>query len=142
MSGDFIDSNVLVYLVDSSHPEKRATARGLVRDALRTGDVQISFQVVQETLNVITRKFQRTVTPDDARQLLQEVLVPLWRVMPTQALYERALDVHERYKYSFYDSLIIAGALRAGSTRLYSENLQHGQRIEGLTVENPFTAAS
>ena len=140
MSADFVDSNVLVYLLDASNPEKRATARRLVQDKLQAGDGQISFQVVQESLNVVTRKFQTTATPDDTRQFLAEMLVPLWRIMPSQALYERALDVHSRYRYSFYDSLIIAAALAGGCTRLYSEDLQHGQRIEGLTIENPFRA--
>lgn len=140
MSVDFIDSNVFIYSLDLDSPEKRATARRLVEDVLHSGEGRISFQVIQETLSVITRKFQRTVSPDDARQFLDEVLVPLWRVMPTQRLYERALDIQARYRYSFYDSLIIAAALAAGCTRLYSEDLQHGQRIEGLTIANPFTA--
>jgi predicted nucleic acid-binding protein len=68
--------------------------------------------------------------------------MPLWRIMPTRALYERALDVQARYRYGLYDSLIIASALVAGCTRLYSEDLQHGQRIEGLTIENPFAAVA
>ena len=138
MSGDFVDSNVLVYFVDLASPEKRAIARSLIGDLLERGDAHISFQVVQETLNVITRKFQTTVPPDDARQFLQDVLVPLWTVMPTRMLYERALMIHGRYGYSFYDALIVAAALAAGCTRLYSENLQHGQRIESLTIQNPF----
>ncbi|MBA3636750.1 MAG: PIN domain-containing protein, partial [Rubrobacteraceae bacterium] len=66
------------------------------------------------------------------------VLGPLWTVSPSLALYRRTLDLQARYRYSFYDSLIIAAALDAGCTRLYSEDLQDGQRIEGLTVENPF----
>jgi predicted nucleic acid-binding protein len=53
-------------------------------------------------------------------------------------LYQRALDIQARYHYGFYDALIIAAALDAGCTRLYSEDLQHGQRIERLTIENPF----
>ena len=139
MSGNFFDSNVLVYVLDVSNPEKRATARRLIQDALHTGEGQISFQVIQETLNVITGKFQRPVTPDDARQFLDRVLVPLWTVMPTQALYHRALEIHVRYQFSFYDALIVAAALAAGCSRLYSEDLQHGQRIESLTIQNHFT---
>ncbi len=140
MSVDFIDSNVFIHSLDLDSPEKRATARRLVEDVLHSGEGRISFQVIQETLSVITRKFQRTVSPDDARQFLDEVLVPLWRVMPTQRLYERALDIQARYRYSFYDSLIVAAALSAGCVRLLSEDLQHGQQIEGLTIANPFTA--
>jgi predicted nucleic acid-binding protein len=138
MSADFLDSNVLVYLVDERDPTKQAMAEQLVREGLETGDTQISFQVVQETLNVITRKVQITSTLEDARRFLNEVLAPLWRVMPTHGLYERALDIQSRYQYSFYDALIIAAALSGGCTRLLSEDLQHGQRIEGLTIENPF----
>ena len=57
---------------------------------------------------------------------------------PSQGLYHRALDIQARYRYGFYDALIIAAALDAGCTRLYSEDLQHGQRIDGLIIENPF----
>src|SRR5881396_1360790 len=124
MSGDFLDSNVFVYLLDAANPQKSATARRLVAEALGSKDGRISFQVIQETLSVLTRKFQRTVTRDDVRQMLDQVLVPLWRVMPTQGLYERALDIQARYGYAFYDSLIVAAALSAGCTRLLSEDLQ------------------
>lgn len=54
------------------------------------------------------------------------------------ALYQRALDVQSRWRFGFYDSLIVASALSANCTRLLTEDLQHGQRIEQLTVENPF----
>jgi predicted nucleic acid-binding protein len=69
---------------------------------------------------------------------MDHMLVPLWRIMPSQALYGRALELQARYKFSFFDSLIIAAALAGGCTRLYSEDLQHGQRIEHLVIENPF----
>ena len=65
---------------------------------------------------------------------------PLWSVMPSTRLYRHALDVRERYRFSFYDSLIVAAALEAGCTRLLSEDLQDGQVIEGLRIENPFLA--
>jgi predicted nucleic acid-binding protein len=53
-------------------------------------------------------------------------------------LYQRALDLQTRYRYAFYDSLIVAAALTAGCSRLYTEDMQHGQQIEGLRIENPF----
>lgn len=59
-------------------------------------------------------------------------------VMPSSALYGRALELQARYHYSFYDSLILAAALESGCTRVLSEDLQDCQRIEGLTIENPF----
>lgn len=64
--------------------------------------------------------------------------MPLWTVSPSPALYHRALDVQARYRFSFYDSLIVAAAIEAGCARLYSEDLQDDQRVDGLTIENPF----
>jgi predicted nucleic acid-binding protein len=75
---------------------------------------------------------------DGARVYLETVLAPLFRVPASIALYHRGLDIQARYRYAFYDALIIAAALDAGCTRLYSEDLQPGQQIEGLPIENPF----
>ena len=138
MSADFIDSNVFVYLFDETDERKREIAGGIVKSALQFHSASISFQVVQETLNVLTCKLPTPMTAEDAGRFLEHVLGPLWRVSPSRALYRRALDLQARYRCSFYDSLIIAAALDSGCTRLYSEDLQDGQRIEGLTVENPF----
>ena len=96
----------------------------------------ISYQVVQEALNLVTRKLGFSV--GDARALLAQVLTPLWRVLPSGELYERGLTFCDRYGFCFYDSMIVAGAVESGCIRLYSEDLQHGQRIESLTIENPF----
>jgi predicted nucleic acid-binding protein len=138
MSGDFIDSNVFVYLFDETDEHKRGTAERIVESALQAHDASISYQVVQETLNVMTRRLPVPMTPEAAKSFMEEVLAPLWRVSPSPALYRRGLDVQARYRYGFYDSLIIAAALDAGCTRLYSEDLQDGQRIESLTIEDPF----
>ncbi len=138
MSGDFIDSNVFVYLFDETDERKRDVADGIIKSALQDYSASISFQVVQETLNVTTRKLPTPMTAEDARRFLERVLAPLWKVSPSSALYNRALDVQARYRYGFYDSLIVAAALDAGCNRLYSEDLRDGQRIEGLTIENPF----
>ena len=138
MSGNFIDSNIFIYLFDETDADKRRAAETLVQEALETGTASISFQVVQETLNTLTRKLG--ATRDDARRFMDAVLVPLWHIMPSRALYARALELRVRYHFSFYDSLIVAAALEGGCTRLYSEDLQHGQRVERLVIENPFRA--
>ena len=132
----FLDTNVFVYLFDETNGQKRRTAEVLVQRALEDGRGCISHQVVQETLNVLTRKLY--ATSEDAGRLLDDVLLPLWRINPTRTLYRRGLDLRTRYGFSFYDSLIVAAALEAGCEVLYSEDLQHGQRIEGVTVMNPF----
>ncbi len=135
---DFLDSNVVVYAFDAAGGPKSTIAGGILKSALRNGTAVISYQVVQETLHVIGRKFSRVANPQDRHTALEQILTPLWRIHPTPALYARGLDVQERYGFSFYDSLIVAAALEGGCQRLLSEDLQHGQQIEGLRVENPF----
>ncbi len=139
MSGvDFLDSNVFVYAVDNTSPAKQAVALRLLKQAHTHQSAVISFQVVQETLHVLRRKFRVVANPHDTHDFLRHVLAPLWRIQPSVALYARALDVQERYQFSFDDALIVAAALEAGCPRLLSEDLQDGQQIEGLTIENPF----
>ena len=132
----FIDTNVFIYLFDETAPDKRRRAERLVDRSLKNGSGCISYQVVQETLHVLTRKLG--ARPQSARLLLDDVLAPLWRVNPSRSLYARGLRLHAQYGFSFYDALIVAAALEAGCARLYSEDLQHGQQVDHLTIRNPF----
>ncbi|HZT55393.1 MAG TPA: PIN domain-containing protein [Burkholderiaceae bacterium] len=134
----FIDTNVFIYQLDKTDARKHKLAERIVRDGLAAGNACISFQVVQECLNTVLRKAQVALDPESARSYLDTVLIPLLQVPASPALYHRALDVQGRWRFSFYDSLIVAAALTAGCSRLLSEDLQHGQRIETLTIHNPF----
>lgn len=138
-AADFLDSNVLVYAFDTRDPRRNTIASTLLVQAQRERSAVISHQVVQETLNVLTRKLVPRLSAADARDTLTVVLAPLWRVQPSPALYARALALQERYTFSFYDSLIVAAALEAGCRRLLTEDLHSGQQIDGLTIQNPFT---
>ena len=132
----FIDTNVFIYLFDETSADKRRIAEQLIRQSLENGSGCISYQVVQETINIVTGKLK--ASPEEARQLLDNILEPLWRVNPSRALFRRGLEIQARYKFGFYDSLIIAAALDAGCRTLYTEDLQHEQQIEDLTIVNPF----
>lgn len=134
----FIDTNVFIYHLEAADVRKYAIAETLIRDAVATGGACISFQVVQECMNTVLRKASIPLAVADMRRYLDAVLLPLMRVPASPALYRRSLEVRERYGFSFYDSLIIAAALEAGCTRLCSEDLQHGQCIGALCIENPF----
>lgn len=139
MSGaDFIDTNVFVYLFDRRADAKREIADSVVTRALIEGNAHVSHQVVQETLHVITSKITSPVSPDDAWRFFQQFMAPMWKLSPTPDLYRHGLAIQARYGFSFYDSLIVAAAIDAGCSQLLSEDFQHGQRIEGLTVHNPF----
>lgn len=134
----FLDTNILVYSFDSTQVKKRKIAQGLIGRALAEGDGLISYSVVQEFLNVATRKFAKPMTERDAQDFLRAVLQPLCRVFASIDLYEHALKLASAYRYSFYDCLILAAANQAGAKILYSEDMQDGQAIEGLRIRNPF----
>ena len=138
MSVDFFDSNIFIYLFDPTDDRKRSIAHGLIDSAIETDRGCISFQVVQETLRVVTGKIAKPLAPDDAQAFLKHSLLPLWRVMPSAALYAKALNLKARWQLAFHDALIVAAALEAGCKRLLTEDMQEGQRIEGLRIENPF----
>ncbi len=139
MSGKFfLDTNILVYTFDADAPAKQQTARRLISTALNTQQGFISYQVVQEFLNVATRKFSPPLTLTDADTYLQKVLTPLCEVFPCMAYYSKALEISKRWGYALYDAMIITAGLNAGCETLYSEDLQHGQTIQELTIINPF----
>lgn len=130
------DTNIIIYTLESVDLNKYKRAKELVQSGLLQGNCCISRQVMQETLNVAKKKLQYTF--EDALYLLHDTLLPLCRMIPMDPLHERGLFIKFRYQYSFYDSLIIAAALEAGCKTLYSEDMQHGQRIEQLIIKNPF----
>ena len=138
----FLDTNIVVYTFDASEPRKQDIARQLVAKALtEPGSAVVSWQVVQEFLNVATTKFAVPLTAVDARTYLHQVLVPLCEVYPDAAVYEDGLAIQDRHGFSFYDSLVLASAVRAGCVRLYSEDLQDEFRLGRLQVVNPFRQA-
>ena len=137
----FIDTNVLIYQLETLDARKHRIAESIVSKAVASGNACISFQVVQECLNTVLRKAKVKLDLAGAQAYLDTVLTPLYLVPASLALYQRALALQARWQFSFYDSLIVAAALEAGCKKLLSEDLQHGQRIEGLRIENPFRAA-
>jgi len=136
----FLDTNIFVYCFDETQPQKKVRSLALIADALQTGDGIISTQVMQEFLNVATRKFSVPLKPEDAKIYLQKVMYPLCHVFQDLDLYQSALDILRDTGYSFYDSLILSGALRGECTILYSEDLQSGQRVNRVNIINPYVS--
>ena len=134
----FLDSNIILYRMDKSAPEKRRIAHTLMGEALVQANGYISPQVVQECLNILTSKGKEPISLTDAKIFLDNVLLPLVKPLDLSLLYDTALATKEKYKFSFYDALIISAALQLGCHTLYTEDLQHGQKIEGLKIINPF----
>jgi predicted nucleic acid-binding protein len=131
MSGDFFDTNVLIYLL-SDDIAKADRAEALVR-----AGGAISVQVLNEAANVMRRKLR--MSWHETREFLSLVRGLLDVAPVTLEAHELGLEFAERYGLSIYDSMIAAAATLAGSARLWSQDMQHGMRIgERLRVENPF----
>ena len=139
MSGRFfLDTNIFVYTFDATAPAKAARAKELVYRALKTKIGVVSYQVVQEFFNVAMRRFESPLTAAEADQYLAATFRPLLAVHSSPALFSEALRLGSKFRLAWYDSLIVAAAIEAQCDTLYSEDLQHGQRLETVTVTNPF----
>ena len=132
----FVDTSVLVYAYSTTDPDKGEIAR----EVLRISGGWISTQVLSEFSNVVLRKLvmpQREIA-EAVRQLAETRRVLTVQIEQVVA----ALELSRRYRHGYYDSLIIASALASGATTLYSEDLHHGQTIEGiLRIVSPFAPA-
>lgn len=134
----FLDTNVFVYSFDVREKRKLARARQLVREALDGRRGTISWQVVQEFLSVALHRFTQPLATAEAEDYLLTVLSPLCRVFPSAQLYREALLIQKETRFHFYDALIVASAAASGARTLYSEDLQHGRKLRGLTIQDPF----
>ena len=134
----FLDTNVLVYSFDSSARGKNRIARDLIENALVNRKGVISYQVVQEFLNVALRKYEVPLSVTEARNFYLKVLKPLCVLQSSSLLTLRALTVDEEGGCQWYDALIIAAAIESGAKILYSEDLQDNRRFEGVVTRNPF----
>ena len=130
----FLDTNVLLYLYSEDEPERRARARELVMDG--TGP-WVSTQVLSEMANVLHRKFG--VAYPNIVLALNEIRAVCAVHQVTPETIALALSLAERYRYAYYDSLILAAALECGCQELASEDMQNGFVVDSrLTIRNPF----
>lgn len=134
----FLDTNILVYSLDPADPRKARIAEELVTRGVGSRLGVISYQVVQEFMNVSLRRFKATMTATELELFFFKVLLPLMTIPSSSGLFLEALRLHNSNRISWYDSLIVAGALQGGCEVLYSEDLQHGQRFGDMVVQNPF----
>jgi len=134
----FLDTNIFVYAVDQGAGKKQTIADALIARAIDRRDGVVSCQVVQEFLNVALGKFKVPLTAEQARLYVSSVFRPLLAVQPSLGLFSDAIDIRSRHKLSWYDSLIVAAAVEAGCSVLYTEDLSHGMKINGVQIENPF----
>ncbi|HLI62028.1 MAG TPA: PIN domain-containing protein [Terriglobales bacterium] len=131
----FVDTNVFLYALDEADRKKQAAARWWRDELWRSRLGRTSFQVLQEFYVKVTQKWP--LAKSEARSEVRDLLA--WRpVVIDQAVVESAWKIQDRYRFSFWDALIVAAAKSASCRFLLTEDLQADQELDGLLVVNPF----
>jgi predicted nucleic acid-binding protein len=137
--GSFLDSNIVVYSDDSASPVKQAAAIALIGELMKARTGVLSLQVLQEYFSIVTRKLGvDAVTARAKVELLGAFTMTPIDIDDVLG----AIDLHRLHQVSFWDGLIIRAAQQARCARIYTEDLQHGRRFEGVEVVNPFLERS
>ena len=134
----FFDTNIVVYCFDTLEPRKQTRAKDLLAYALNGQLGIVSYQVIQEFCNVASKATRLQLPQERILAYVNLVLQPMNQVSSSPQLIEAALKLRGEHGFSFYDSLIIASATQAKCQVLYSEDMQHMQRVGSLQIINPF----
>lgn len=134
MARCFLDTNILVYMADSRDAQKQSAALSLFSNLAKNEEIYISTQVLQELYNVYTKKLK---LDNSLAESLVKSYFNLNVVQMSIPIIEDAMRLHNKTQFSFWDSLIIAAAKSENCTTLYSEDLNHGQIVDGVEIKNP-----
>ncbi|ADI14070.1 PIN domain-containing protein [Truepera radiovictrix] len=137
VSPEFVDTNILLYAVDHSEPEKQARAAALLSRLWEARSGCLSVQVLQEFYVNATRKLSKPLDVPTARQAVEDY--SLWVVhAPTSASVLAAIDLQAAHQLSFWDAMVLNSALELGASTLWSEDLNAGQYYGDTVVRSPF----
>lgn len=134
----FVDTNILIYAHDIDAARKHEVARELVASLWNQRTGVLSTQVLQELYVNVTRKIAVPIKPFEARTIVRAYMP--WVIETRAEMVLTASEIEERNRISFWDALIVAAANQAGAATIVTEDLNHGQRIEGILIQNPFIA--
>ena len=133
----FVDTNILVYAHNLDAGAKNAIARELVADLWKTRSGILSTQVLQEYFVAITKKVANPIKVAEARRSLRSYCA--WEVIVNDSqVILQATEIQEAHRLSFWDSLIVSAAFAGNAATIVTEDLNDGQRIEGILIRNPF----
>ena len=133
----FVDTNILVYAHDLDAGDKHSLAGDIVSELWESRNGVLSTQVLQEFYVTLTRKVSSTLSKLEARKLVQKY--SNWHVVLNDPLIiVQASEIEESYNLSFWDALIVSAAYSQNVPMILTEDLNHGQIIEGILIENPF----
>jgi predicted nucleic acid-binding protein len=135
----FVDTNVLVYAHDIDAGRKQQTAENILFRLRQQRSGAVSMQVLQEFYTTATRKLAHSLSKQEARAIVEDFAY--WCIETTPAEIENAFRIEDEARINFWDAMIVAAAIKAGATRILSEDLSHGQTIAGVKIENPFATS-
>jgi predicted nucleic acid-binding protein len=132
----FVDTNILLYAHDIDAKSKHDVAKTVLAELWRQRTGVLSLQVLQEFYVNVTRKIASPLPKDVARRVVNSYAI--WCIETTPAEISNAFRIEDESRIGFWDALIIASAAKCGASRILSEDLNAGQVIAGVKIENPF----
>lgn len=136
----FFDTNVLVYAFDCDELERRKKALSLLEREAARGRALLSTQVLEEFYVAVTRKLKRPLGEEAAEQATRHLARFAVVVIDPQLVF-RGIVRSRVSRLSFWDSLILESAMEGKAEVLYTEDMQHGQEVDGIRIVNPFVGA-
>jgi predicted nucleic acid-binding protein len=133
----FVDTNVLVYALENHASIQKPVAKTLISQLADQQRLRVSTQILQELFATLTRKVRQPCSSDQALEFLDQLAAGPLFIVDYLAIRQAALLARDA-QLSFCDALIVVAAARSGATRLYTEDLNHGQKLLGVEVVNPF----
>jgi predicted nucleic acid-binding protein len=135
MNVEFLDTNILLYAHDASAGAKQDRSIELVTRLAANRSGAISVQVLAEFYSAATKKLR--MKSEEAEEIIRDFGV--WTVhRPGHSDLLKASQLHRRHNLSWWDALVVNSAVELGCSVLWSEDLNHEQRVGSLTVRNPF----
>lgn len=134
----FVDTNVLIYAHDIDAGSKHEIAKRIMRELWSERAGLLSTQVLQEFYVNVTRKIASPLSKVSARAVINSYAS--WCIENTLVDISTAFGIEDESQIGFWDALIIASAAKGGAMRLVSEDLNSGQTVMGVLIENPFAA--
>lgn len=135
----FVDTNILIYAHDIDAGRKHRIAAEIIKELWENRLGVLSTQVLQEFYVNVTRKILNPLPSMEARKIIREYFV--WQVEENHVnSILKASELEERHKISFWDALIVVAARQANVSKILTEDLNPGQLLEGIFIENPFAS--
>ncbi|HEY6389010.1 MAG TPA: PIN domain-containing protein [Candidatus Acidoferrum sp.] len=132
----FVDTNVLIYAHDIDAGAKHEIAKRIMRELWSERAGLLSTQVLQEFYVNVTRKIASPLSKVSARAVVNSYAS--WCIENTLVDISTAFQIEDQSQIGFWDALIIASAAKGGAMRLVSEDLNSGQTVMGVLIDNPF----